>query len=141
LFRGWIPADFLSREPRILYVGQPTSGPFNGHQAERASFNGKGAFWRFARQIAVAAGCSQESIPCIAWSNLSKISCPQIAPDPSLIVDRVVRLVAEGDDDSEWNKSENASKHQTEADIGGNVGWMAEQSPGCVIRGAQAERP
>jgi hypothetical protein len=162
VFRGWIPDGyFASGKPRILYVGKATSGRFNQPQVERTSFNGKGAFWNFARQIAAAVGCTEEGIPCIAWSNVSKISCQQIMAELSLIAgfeenaaltleseiattkphvivfvtghfsDRVVRLVAHGHEDAEWNKSEKRLIQQKEADIwwkrrpdGGAVLWM-----------------
>jgi hypothetical protein len=40
LFHGWIPDGYFAPgRPRILYVGKATSGPFNGFQSERISFN------------------------------------------------------------------------------------------------------
>jgi hypothetical protein len=147
VFRGWIPDGyFASGKPRILYVGKATSGSFKGDQVE-SYFNGKGAFWSFARQIAVAVGCADKNIPCIAWSNISKISCPQIkaerlmiagfekdaartlkseiaATKPHVIVfvsghfsDEVVLRVSDGYKDSEWNKSENESNQPKESDV------------------------
>ncbi len=148
LFRGWIPEGyFTSGEPRILYVGKATSGSFGGSEPEREYFNGKGAFWHFARQIAAGVRCDDGSIPCIAWSNISKISYPKVKAErslidgfekesaqtlrseiakakPHLIVfvtarfgEKVVRMVSDGEEDREWNKSENESHHKGEWDV------------------------
>lgn len=159
IFRGWIPEAYFSPgRPRILYVGKATSGEFDGANQERDSFNGKGKFWSFARQIATKVGCPDDEIPCIAWSNVSKISVAQIVAEDALIDgfeedatstleseiattnphvivfvtlrfgELVVRKIANGIDDASWNKSENESNLLGERDI-----WWKRRSDGTAV--------
>ena len=158
LFRGWVPAGFHDNTPRILYVGKATSGKFDEAEVERKSFNIRGAFWAFACQIAAAVGCSEDDIPCIAWSNISKVSYPQIAAEASLIAgfeqvaastlesdiaatnpdivvfvsahfsDRVVELVSQGYAEADWNKSEDEADDPQVGDV-----WWRRRSDNIAV--------
>ncbi len=160
LFRGWMPAGFPESAVRILYVGKATSGPFQGEHVERDSFNKdkNRSFWGFARTIATAVGCDGETLRCIAWSNLSKISRPQIAADPSLIAgfeeaaaatleteiaatapsivvfvtnhfgDKAVRLVSQCTEDWQWNRSENEMSDSNVQDV-----WWRRRKDGIAV--------
>jgi hypothetical protein len=150
LFRGWVPEGFEDQHQRILYVGKATSGSFDVTDAERRYFNGKGAFWNFAKQIAIACNCSEVGIPCIAWSNISKLSGQGVKAEPWLVKgfeeqaaasleaeivctrpqivvfvtnhfsDLVVRAVSGGHEDSAWSKSENDSNQN-------NIWWRRRE--------------
>ena len=153
LFRGWVPEKFAAASCRILYVGKATSNSFEGLEPERTYFNGSGTFWAFAKQIAAATNCIDQSLSCVAWSNVSKISLPQVAADrwviegfeeeaaatleaeiaklhPNIVVfvsghfsEEIVRLVANATDDQDWNKSENESN---DSEVG-DVWWTARE--------------
>lgn len=158
LFRGWIPDGFEEAKTRILYVGKATSGSFDGDEIERRTFNRKGAFWIFARDIAQAVDCDKKHIPCVAWSNISKVSRAQEKADPSLIAgledeasatlkseiattkphivvfvtsqfgEKVVQQVSDEHSTSEWNKSEDESNDPREADI-----WWKRRHDGIAV--------
>lgn len=158
LFRGWKPAGFDSSDVRVLYIGKATSGSFHEEDVESTAFNGKGSFWNFARQIAVALGSSEKDLSCIAWSNISKVSRPQTAADPSVIhrfeaeaaetlkaeiaitnpdiivfvtnhfCDEVVEEIAASGDDAQWTKSEEESSNAAEADV-----WWRVRSDGTAV--------
>lgn len=161
LLRGWIPAGYHdSDRPRILYVGKTTSGEFYGNETEEKYFNFKrdGGFWSFARKIARSVNCDENSLTCIAWSNISKISFPQVKAESSLVTgfedqaaatlqyeiektsphivvfvsghfcDAVVCNIAEANDDSQWNRSENESATRLHEDV-----WWRRKKDGIAV--------
>jgi hypothetical protein len=159
LFRGWVPNGYADSQTRILYVGKATSGEFAGDSEERESFNkGGSAFWNFARQIAREIGCDDPRLPCIAWSNISKISIRGIEARPELVKgfedqatstleyeigeanphvvvfvtmhfsDEVVQRVAEWSTNAVWSKSEEESSNPKEHDI-----WYRRRQDGRAV--------
>jgi len=148
LFRGWLPEKYFNvGSPRVLYVGKATSGEFDEPEVHSDFFNGNHRFWSFARTIARALDQDDQSLSCIAWSNISKLSRRQIEADshllnglenlairtledeitrssPDIIVfvthhfsDEVVKGVSGFESEARWNRSENESRSSKSDDV------------------------
>ncbi|MEK6397159.1 MAG: hypothetical protein V4734_03660 [Terriglobus sp.] len=88
VFRGWMPDGYETEEsPRVLLVGKATSGAFDQPDDHQDSFNGKYAFWAFARRIARALDQPVNPLACVAWTNIAKFNTTGIEPTPEVLRD------------------------------------------------------